>query len=310
MEIVRQRKKRLLAWILTLVLCVGMWQGNVQASDVTEGGIPGKTVININNIEKTDKFKCSATYSISEGDQTKEVTIEEAFSIDNINSNSSLTVVGKTVLGDDAGTEFEHRLLKWEVVDGNNKILDSKTREEDSDIHIITPPSSVGEQSSWSWENVSCVNLTWEKILVITHTYIENGERKRSTKTYYQTTPEQTTVEIDLPVVEMVYNGRKFFKEWLDPTSSGSVIEGDKYTTEFGRLYEEREVHIETNYDSETVPISGTYLLSSDEIYVLGNSDERWTVTSGTQSDGYEYEGGISFVGPGVEYSYKKINWE
>lgn len=31
MEIVRQRRKRLLAWILTLVLCVGMWQGNVQA---------------------------------------------------------------------------------------------------------------------------------------------------------------------------------------------------------------------------------------------------------------------------------------
>ena len=31
MEIVRQRKKRLLAWILTLVLCVGMWQGSVQA---------------------------------------------------------------------------------------------------------------------------------------------------------------------------------------------------------------------------------------------------------------------------------------
>ena len=33
MEIVRQRKKRLLAWILTLVLCVGMWQGNVQATE-------------------------------------------------------------------------------------------------------------------------------------------------------------------------------------------------------------------------------------------------------------------------------------
>lgn len=31
MEIVRQRRKRLLAWILTLVLCVGMWQGSVQA---------------------------------------------------------------------------------------------------------------------------------------------------------------------------------------------------------------------------------------------------------------------------------------
>ena len=39
MDIVKQRRKRLMAWILALVLCVGMWQGSVYA---TEGEGDGK----------------------------------------------------------------------------------------------------------------------------------------------------------------------------------------------------------------------------------------------------------------------------
>ena len=41
MEIVKQRKRRLLAWILTIALCVGVWQGSAYA---TEGSVSGNGV--------------------------------------------------------------------------------------------------------------------------------------------------------------------------------------------------------------------------------------------------------------------------
>ena len=314
MEIVRQRKKRLLAWILTLVLCVGLWQGNAQASDVT-GGMPSnepkETGIFIeSNAGKIDEFKQSVTYSISKGDTTEETTIETDC-INNINSNSSLIVVGKTILGDDTGQEYEHKLLKWEVVDSNNKILDSKTREEDFDINTITPPNSTQEQI-WSWDNVAYLKLTWGKVLVVTH-HIMSGETETGSekKPYYQRLPEQTDIEIDLPQVEDIFKDGKFV-EWIDTISSGNVIGSDRYTIEFGNsyeeqnLYEEQYLYIEKSFGSTKVPRSGTYTLLLNEMYVLGNTDERWTVTSGTQSDGYEYVGGISFVGSGVECTYTK----
>lgn len=42
MDIVKQRRKRLMAWILAVVLCVGMWQGSVYA---TEGEGDGKDTV-------------------------------------------------------------------------------------------------------------------------------------------------------------------------------------------------------------------------------------------------------------------------
>jgi len=44
MDIVKQRKKRLMAWILALVLCVSMWQGSVYATE-GDGSVSGGDLI-------------------------------------------------------------------------------------------------------------------------------------------------------------------------------------------------------------------------------------------------------------------------
>ena len=51
MEIVRQRRKRLLAWILALVLCVGLWQGSIYPCGEGAGYAGGITSAAIDGIK-------------------------------------------------------------------------------------------------------------------------------------------------------------------------------------------------------------------------------------------------------------------
>ena len=56
MDIVKQRRKRLLAWILTITLCVGMWQGSAYATEGDESGtVSGNEVEDIVETEVEER---------------------------------------------------------------------------------------------------------------------------------------------------------------------------------------------------------------------------------------------------------------
>ena len=63
MDIVKQRKKRLLAWLLAIVLCVSMWQGSVQATEIEEEVVVVEEVV-------TEEEK------VEENVMTEEVAVE------------------------------------------------------------------------------------------------------------------------------------------------------------------------------------------------------------------------------------------
>ena len=117
---------------------------------------------------------------------------------------------------------------------------------------------------------------------------------------FIQENESDKTIKVELPQVEAFKDG-KFFCEWIDPTSSG-----DSLGTEFveisydDRIFSYRDIYVEKKYD-KVMRNSGIYELRG-EIYQLGNSGETWKV--GT--DGYSYNGGIEFYGPGVSYTYTK----
>ena len=67
MEIVRQRRKRLLAWILTLVLCVGMWQGSVQAEgeDGGDGALTSPEVMSTEGVDESEDHETEEGMNLS-----------------------------------------------------------------------------------------------------------------------------------------------------------------------------------------------------------------------------------------------------
>ena len=82
---------------------------------------------------------------------------------------------------------------------------------------------------------------------------------------------------------------------------SGGSVKDNVFTSDFQNADTYMELEI-TTYGKTQVPCSGIFDLYDTETYILGNTNETWTVGD----DGYEYSGGISFIGPGSSYSYTK----
>ena len=318
MEIVRQRKKRLLAWILTLVLCVGMWQGNVKAegdevpsteamsteeppaemppteTELTEGG--GEIVDPVDTSETgdedmpvTEDFMLKYSDGISDSDNE----FTRAFSDGVVYSEGSLVIpynVTSFTVSAKTG-DYSHALLEWTISgSGGNK----------GDTNSISPGSG------YLWDGCSDLQITWGKIVVLK----DNDEDNNIIAVGIQDNSNNSiSTQVDLPTdlngsgLSACYNG-KFFSNWtggsgctIAETADACTIKYSEFTSHYNELFI-------MNYNGTEVPGSGTYTLSSEVIYTLGTSDETWTV--GT--DGYTYNGGITFVGPDTSYTYTKSN--
>ena len=289
MEIVKQRRKRLLAWILTLVLCVGMWHGTVQATegtDVTPTEVtPTETTPTEGSDESVNPVPTSET-----GDGTMPVADTELIvniinykgeNVENISSKltvgdiqaetsetdsstfifTGLTTLGEASLVTEGDFQHQHKFLGW--YDGNGKILE---------------------------KDISTTGITNVRVMFGSSVFIEwsgygsgmsYGQEEIGTKEVIVTTPSA-------PTSEGTGEDYQFFEGWKSemlkepPYPNGASV---------AIPYEAFEMNIQfyPSYSSN-VEYSGTYALTADKTFQLG--DGFWTVAG----DGYTYSGGNTFV--------------
>ncbi len=296
MDVVKQRKKRLMVWLLILGLCFGQQGGQVLATEGTG------TEDNGSNVEEniTDNGEMLGE-STSETEQVGDTTVLIPYS-DNLVSESQRTFSEGVVLSDDGNLSIsvdnssieigattkgqEHLLLEWTMGGSGGQKGTGKT---------------VSPISGYSFEYCSNLNVTWGKVLVLKDAAgnpiavcaQDSLEQEKNVSL------PQTVEEMSSKGMEICYNGL-FFSEWVSSMSGGSVKD-NVFTSDFQNADTYMELEI-TTYGKTQVPCSGIFDLYDTETYILGNTNETWTVGD----DGYEYSGGISFIGPGSSYSYTK----
>ena len=263
MEIVRQRKKRLLAWILTLVLCVGMWQGNVMASDMTGGT---EKISYSDNIKVEGEYENTFSLSLTGAklNESKEILV---------NSNVEEFIITATT------NNYEHKLISWELSGSGEAGYLNETGTDNSIKRNLN--------NSWSSYNYG-LYVQWGKIIDL------RDEDGNELGVCYQESFEENApaVTITLPENFSECNEGLFFGGWDGDISSGT-IKGNIYTANFnglGSIYY-KEV-LRKRFDSNIIPGSGTYSLNGNFDYILGSGS--WYVGD----DGYSYSGNQEFYLP------------
>ena len=300
MEIVRQRRKRLLAWILTLVLCVGMWQGNVQA---TEGDVPaGSTQMDEGNGEQeivnteespetansyNVKIYINGFENVDDGPITTslnewDVTNSGGWyaSKDNY-QGSSLNNVSFT------HGEYRHNVRKWYVFENNEK----KEIKEGATLDDLGSQSVKGYVEVYAEVGKSVV-INW---------IAENSSDSLAAAVSVAEGDSDTTVK--LPVAG---NKNGFIKQWTIDEETIDKSE-QPYQVNFEAITEfEKNIQAMATLSKQIENEGGTYYLSQDVDYIL--SKGSWKVNGGT--DGYTYgnsDGNIKFYVPREgEYSFGK----
>ena len=296
MDVVKQRKKRLMVWLLILGLCFGQQGGQVLATEGTG------TEDNGSNVEEniTDNGEMLGE-STSETEQVGDTTVLIPYS-DNLVSESQRTFSEGVVLSDDGNLSIS--------VDNSSIEIGATTKEQAHELLEWTMEGSGGQEgtgktvspiSGYSFEYCSNLNVTWGKVLVLKDAAgntIAVCAQDKLDQEKNVSLPE-TVEEMSSEGMEICHNGL-FFSEWVSSMSGGSVKD-NVFTSDFQSAGTYMELEI-TTYGKTQVPCSGTFDLYDTETYILGNTNETWTVGD----DGYEYSGGISFVGPGSSYSYTR----
>lgn len=286
MEIVRQRRKRLLAWILTLVLCVGMWQGNVQA---TEGDVL---------VEVTT---ATLNYSDNLGDSGAVTSFPDDSTISVIDGTISLPANKNSFTAKAYTEEHEHYLINWSV--SGSGIEGSYNSGKGNPVETANGQTWIDyNNDKYAYGEIM---LQFGKILLVNIT-ADGVEQEK--QVFQQSSEEQKICDVKLPVKEtgILSTDGKFFSQWGIVGEEGAIspIENDSYSMSYGdALFTESKIEIQGLYNSLTVPGTGEYTLSDEFIYTLGNTGESWNI-----GDGYTYSGGITFVGPGISYTYTKNN--
>lgn len=298
MEIVRQRKKRLLAWILTLVLCVGMWQGNVQAEgeDGGDGAITPTEVMTTEvppaevpptEAEPTEGGDESANPVVAS--ETGEVPVESMY-VSLLDNHNEMVKSSDDMLFtiDDVPGKFSA---------DNGKYLFAPFTKGDG-IYV----NGLHKHKVIEWgEAVSgeCTATLGKSVVI--EWGVANSQDILTDETPVAEGDSNTSVE--LPVVG---NKNGFIKEW---TIGGKTISNlvKSYQVDFSQSEEfERNIRATATLSKQIENEGGTFYLSQDVDYIL--SKGSWKVNGGT--DGYTYgnsDGNIKFYVPSErEYSFGK----
>ena len=280
MDIVRKRRKRLLAWIVSIVLCVGVWHGNVLANDTgTKAVLDYSDNLDSNGIRKLS----DENIKISEG-EIREISLPstgDAFTIE-------------------ATTEgYPHTLINWEV--SGSGILGEWNSGNGNNISTASGRTWADYSKDDSQGSYGSLWIEWGKILVVTVNADNVGYEEQA---FYQTDLDSVECEVQLPGIDAgnISSDGKFLSGWELVDSNEGEIKDTTCTMRFGdTMFERKELMLRGIYDGTTVSGTGTFLLPSTEIYTLGNKGESWSI-----GDDYTYSGGISFVGPGTSLKYTK----
>lgn len=323
MEIVRQRKKRLLAWILTLVLCVGMWQGNVQAEGEDGGdGAPTSPEVMSTEVppaevppteaepteggdESAEPAVASETgdgtmpvantevrlaYSDNDNDGVINITYTIGDSIEKLNEGNEITIPTGTksfTLNDEYAEnyKYKHNLISWTIERSGDKAITGSG-------NTIT----VGEEN-WSADgNILTVN--WERIIEVYCNDSFIGILRECDETAALPLPD-----INGSGEEICFEG--MFLEWEAPKESDEgavlVINNSELSANYNLVNQMlSRQYLSKSYTSKTVPESGNFRLIPQMDYVLGPG--IWKVGG----DGYSYIGGQTFYVPSEEaYAYE-----
>ena len=333
MEIVRQRKKRLLAWILTLVLCVGLWQESVQASDVTEEPGFGEVNTETTGSEEGTKKKYNVTISLvyknseslgeiqADGGCTGNFGTHFLEWTENDSGNVQIFLEDadpKAVAGGafkSSNSEISHPLLGWYDKNGDN----FNTFVSDLTLNMIDE-KFVSKSSIDEAANVETIGYDVYAVLgksieisfwdgINGSGYGEGNDVGVKNICKVQKSITESSCTFDLPNVG---NEQGYVTEWaiVEFGEEGSIIKktigppGKNHEVNYDDNFE-GEYQIIANKYSKEISQGGNYVLCPGTEYIL--TSKGWKVNNG--EDGYTYgndNGIVFYVQSKEEYSFGK----
>lgn len=273
MKIVKQRRKKLLVWILTLIFCVGMWKETAKA---TEGDI-----VDIEKIEYSDNIEV-------EGDVKSNTDIKL--------TDAEFTEDGEMLILKPDIAEFnitaitnnyEHKLISWVLSGGVDN----------PDLSEAGSGNTIKRNKDNGWSSYNFLSVNWGKIIEL------KDEDENTLGVCYEESVKEDApnITIKLPENWMECQEGYFFSGWDGDIASGSINE-NIFTARFGDItgiYQEEILR--KNFNSTIIPGSGSFSLRNDLDYKLGAGS--WKV----EEDGYTYSGDQTFYLP-AEGNYTFIS--
>ncbi len=266
MEVVRERKRRLFAYIMALAVLVYM-----------------NPAVMVKGAEATIPFTIRVTDgSVLDSTDWVEGSLAEGHRIytKNYAEGDTIEITGKT-----PGGEGTHYIIEW--TDYGN----SANRWEDSK-YTISASSPSDLRGSWG----SYVKITYGDHIISEH----------SQKTYAGTNEDIDISLPTLSDEAQCINGKFYNNIWNVTANGYTVtLSENTAIQDFMNLLDSntQELIIDispdvNNYTETTVPeTGGNFTLTKDTAYKLGQEGSSWTISDG-DDDGCTYAGGIEFYVP------------
>lgn len=339
MDIVKQRRKRLMAWILALVLCVGMWQGSVYATEGEgDGNDPVITEGSDESIEpqsvepqNTEPDPNVPVVTNESGDGTSGALYNIEINLTWINGNeeSNSTWLSE---GDISDNWKKNNGSTWSIANSGNTYSTSAYEKEKlnlSDVYFTngeykhnvlnwkyeSPTSDVGK-NEWKEQNtgeVSVSNIVPIQSEEGNKYYLTAVLGKSVLVTFWESDAsgnikEDTSLGNSVNIAEgdetssvtlPSVGSKNGFATGWRVEGSSDPIESE-FTIEFDKISEFEEKIRVGAILSKTISSTGKFYLCPDTEYTLSSGE--WKV-----DDGYTYSGGTFYISSEErEYSFSQ----
>lgn len=315
MDIVKQRRKRLMAWILAVVLCVGMWQGSVYATEgegdgkdpvITEGSdesIEPQSVdpqntevlynITINLVDENARAVNGKLKMTIDGKMCEWSYGGSGIYVNSSESNITADAFENIISGEDNLEEkvIEHNILGWRN-DKGEMISDQKTLDLNKVSENVTSEDGSVEKNGVAY-------LVLGKYIDITYWEIADSSGGYSEQNQTENHQEKIGDVWSISSPESMYSAiGTFFVNWSTGISGGAeYLQGTNCG--YDSLEFETKLDLYAQY-TNVISEAKSYKLTAGTTYQLNDSDS-WSV-----GDGYTYRGGQKFyVMTGGDYSFK-----
>ena len=308
MDIVKQRRKRLMAWILAVVLCVGLWQGSVYAEG-DEPAVEPEVVETLGDIETTMDPEVEQENSV--------MPVADGYNI-----NVKLTDGnGNYIMTDSTNFNTENGFLNWSTGNSGN----SYTAQFNDDSlkltniyfgyggykHNVLEWSYIPKEGSGkttittgtiSLETIKPENVTMDGTTKSEYTLegilgksvkISFWEEGTSGDVLSESLNDNGQWTITLPTPDSSMMNSKdglFFVGWQQYGEGEVLKAGSNYSEQYSEYETERYLGLMPNY-SQTVYEDGKYSLLSSCQYYLRTG--KWNVVE----DEYTYIGNDTDMG-------------
>ena len=289
MEIVRQRKKRLLAWILTLVLCVGMWQGKVMAEDSGDTTPTEVTPVDETPTEGSDEALETGNESSGENPENVPMVIADGFTVTVV--DSKFEDVGSYIESVQVGQDTAKKSDNIFTFEGGLTQLTSASIQSLDSLYQHTFLGWYNEENEPLKLDSSTSGMTSAKAMFGSTVHIDwgsyaSGENLQQDNAKIQSATVNTKKALAYQYTEV--EGYQFLLGWGTANSGATLYPNDTEVPIYYNQFEEW-IGFLPRYGT-SVDYAGTYPLKSGVSFSLGSGS--WTVTG----DDYIYSGYNEFV--------------